>query len=309
MNMKIYIYTQRYDEKSGGTIVLHKLCSVLNELGYDAALYPCFERYHVDVNSYADRVQAYLESLYRAWTVGFVRNPAFNTPVVKVGLFNGRPKLEDDCIVIYPESIYGNPLKAARVVRWLLHEPGFHGKRIGFGKNEIYFKFNDAVSNFEFPGSLTSDVPLKVIHYPLDLYNEDGVAARRSGTAYCLRKGKGKEIVHDLHDSILIDDLSHAEVAKIFKRVKRFVSYDTLTAYSIFAVLCGCESVVVPDEGVSKEQWYPDPKDRYGISYGFDELAEAATTANLVTEHVVNEERQCVESVRRFVHELERFFG
>jgi hypothetical protein len=37
--------------------------------------------------------------------------------------------------------------------------------------------------------------------------------------------------------------------------VETFISYDTYTAYSLFAVLCECESVVIPDEGVSEEAY------------------------------------------------------
>ena len=169
-------------------------------------------------------------------------------------------------------------------------------------------KFNSAILDFNFPGSKTSEKELKVIHYPLEYYNLSGASNTRKGTAYCLRKGRGKEIQHDLADSILIDDMSHAEVAAIFKRVKTFISYDTYTAYSFFAVLCGCDSVVIPDGGVTKEQWYPNVKDRHGLSYGFDEIDEAKKTAPLVKEYVIREEHKSVDNVKSFLLESDAFF-
>lgn len=179
---------------------------------------------------------------------------------------------------------------------------------IFYGKNELYFKFNSAIEDFHFHGSVTSSNELKVIHYPLEHYNLEGVASERVGAAYCLRKGRNKKIVHDVTDSILIDGKSHAEVACIFKKVKIFISYDTYTAYSIFAVLCGCQSVVIPDEGVSIDEWYPNESDRFGIAYGFQNIEEASKTACLVREHVQREEGKVKDNVAIFAEEAIRYF-
>ena len=103
--------------------------------------------------------------------------------------------------------------------------------------------------------------------------------------------------------------MSHPEIAGIFKRVKTFISYDTYTAYSRFAVLCGCESVVVPDEGVTKEQWRPNPADRYGVAYGFSDIEAASRTAHLMKEHTLFEERISSENVKNAVIEINDFFG
>jgi hypothetical protein len=111
------------------------------------------------------------------------------------------------------------------------------------------------------------------VQYPLDLYNLDGALpdAERLGTAYCLRKGAHKPITHDLTNSVCIDQLPHEEVARIFKRVTHFYCYDTLTAYYHLAAACGCKVVIIPDEGVAKENWLT-PKARAGIAYGIDEI-------------------------------------
>jgi hypothetical protein len=133
---------------------------------------------------------------------------------------------------------------------------------------------------------------------------------QRKGTAYCLRKGKDKELVHDLMDSVLIDGKSHAEIAKIFKSVDRFISYDTLTAYSRFAALCGCTSIVVPDSGVSIDDWYPNDKDRCGISYGFnhESILEANATRHLVSSQIQDEELQCSNDITRFLKNVDNHF-
>ncbi len=137
----------------------------------------------------------------------------------------------------------------------------------------------------------------------------DNTATERSGSAYAIRKGRGKRIQHDLSDSLLIDGKPHQEVAAIFKRVKTFISYDPYTAYSWFAALCGCDSVVIPDEGVDAESWYPDPEDRYGLAYGFEGIEEAKNTRHLLYKRVLREESNSVANVAAFVSEVDTFFS
>ncbi|MFY8273985.1 WavQ [Pseudoalteromonas sp. SSDWG2] len=297
---KFIIYTPSYNEKSGGIVVLHKLCHILNDLGYEAYLYPQSEQFVFDKKSIFSEFRKFIKFELKSLLTGFKVNPHFDTPI-----FDFKNKeIDDSCIVFYSELVLGNPLGAKQVARWLLHQPGFHTGRVMYNAGEILFKFNSAVRDFNYPGSITSTQELKVIHYPLEHYNLDDVKEERQGTAYCLRKGKHKAIVHDLKDSVLIDDLPHEEVAKVFKSVKTFISYDTYTAYSLFAVLCGCESVVIPDEGVTEEEWYPNPEDRNGIAYGMENIEKANSTAHLVKQYVISEEDKSFNNVKLAIEEM-----
>ena len=130
----------------------------------------------------------------------------------------------------------------------------------------------------------------------------------RTGTAYCIRKGQGKKIVHDLHNSILIDGMNHEEISAIFKRVKTFISYDTKTMYSLMALACGAESVVVPDTGVSKEQWEPNPVRAYGIAYGLDDLESARRTIPNALEQLDEFSVSSKQAVVEFTKEVKEYF-
>lgn len=306
---KFLIVAPSYLEISGGSVVLHKLCDILNDLGYSAFLYPYISsRENSSINRFRGFVGGLLDEYISIRTrilKQYNTNPHYNTPVIyNINLSN----CQDEWIVVYPEVTYGNPLGAKNVVRWLLHQPGFHSGNVSYCQGEIYFRFNDAIRPFSIYGSKTSDNFLKVINYPVEFYNKENISNERKGTAYCIRKGKGKEIIHELDNSILIDGKSHAEVAQIFKSVKQFVSYDTYTAYSIFAVLCGCESIVIPDEGVTEAEWYPNVEDRYGIAYGFSRLEWAATTAHFQVERVNQEHIKSSFSVEKFALETQDFF-
>jgi len=304
---KYIVMSPSYNEINGGVVVLHKLCHVLNQVGEEAYIFHYRDNYLLNSNHLFKTAYDAIKNYCKILLNGFKVNPYLNTPVLN--------KIPDDIssdgwVVIYPEVVLGNPLGAKNVVRWLLHQPGFHNGNILYGPGELYFKFNSAIYDFQLLGSKTSVNELKVIHYPLEHYNLDEIPTTRSGTAYCIRKGKGKKLIHDLNDSVLIDGLSHAETAKVFKSVKRFISYDTLTAFSIFAVLCGCESVVIPDEGISKHQWYPNIEDQYGIAYGLSilERENALQTSSKVLERVNRHHLESVDNVSNMIDIVERYF-
>lgn len=305
MKKKMLIVAPSYDELNGGSIVLHKLCHLINECGREAYITPYFETFELNRFHPLRTVALFVRRSVKPMILGFKTNPHFNTPILK--LFETIDWSE--WVVVYPEIVFGNPLGAVNVVRWFLHNPGFHTGKIYYGSGELYFKFNGAIKPFDFPGSVVAKDELKVIHYPLEYYNMIGVASERHGIAYTIRKGAGKRMQHESTDSILIDGKSHAEVARIFKNVKTFISYDTYTAYSIFAVLCGCDSVVIPDEGVSQEVWYPNPEDRYGIAYGLENITQARMTSSLVLGRVVNEEAKSIKNVMSFIDEVENYFA
>ncbi|GMR18051.1 MAG: hypothetical protein BMS9Abin33_0452 [Gammaproteobacteria bacterium] len=308
MATKFLIVSPPYDERVGGAIVLHKLSAILNELGYESYLHPYHKRYGLDNKSFARKWFRKMKDRYRHRRGDYGRykvNPVFDTPVLHVA----DDSLLREFVVVYPEIVSGNPLNSQRVVRWFLHNPGFHTGRTNYGENELFFKYHSGIEDFYSSGSLVSNNVLTVIHCPLEDYNLNDVPSDREGTAYCLRKGKLKPIQHDLNGSVLIDGKSNSEIASIFKRVKTFISYDTYTAYSIFAVLCGCESIVVPDQGVTKEQWLPNPADRYGLAYGFSDVEAASETAHLVKEYILSEERKSIERVKDAVIEINDYFG
>ena len=308
MATKFLIVSPPYDERVGGAIVLHKLCSIIRGLGYESYLYPYHRRSRPDNKNFARKWVRNLKNKYRRRKGDYGRyavNPVYHTPV----LHTVDKSFLDESVVIYPEIVSGNPLNSKRVVRWFLHNPGFHTNRVDYGKNELYFKYHSGIKDFYSSGSVLSNHVLKIVHYAHEYYNLNDVPSGRKGTAYCLRKGKYKPIQHDLNGSILIDGKPNAEIAKILKRVKTFVSYDTYTSYSRLAVLCGCESIVVPDEGVTKEQWRPDPADRYGVAYGFSDAEAARETTHLVKEYILFEERNSIENVKNALIEINDYFG
>ncbi len=149
---------------------------------------------------------------------------------------------------------------------------------------------------------------LKVIFYPIDIYRNVELE-RTIESCYMIRKGVSKPIIHD-KNSICLDGKSHSEIAQIFNQARTFICYDDYTAYSIFAVLAGCVSVVVPDHSVSIDEWYSNETDRYGIAYGLNQvqLDWAHQTKEKVFEHIEHEHFKSETCVQTCMDEIRTFF-
>ena len=304
---KFVIFSPSYSENNGGAVTLHHLCDLINKIGYECYLYPAFDNFELNKNNYKNTLYSFLKKMVRQPLRIFKTSNRFTTPVLYD--FPGRHKIED-MVVIYPEIVFGNPLQAKNVVRWLLHNPGFFSKKIYYGSNEIYFKYSNQYSDFNYLNSMTSKNILYIFTYLKNYYNNENIHLDRFGVAYCVRKGALSEIPLDISQAILIDGMKHKEISKIFKRVKYFISFDLNTAFSRFAAICGCISIVVPVKGVRKETWQPDKTKRYGISYGFekDEISEAISSIEKLNKELEIEEYESINSVKNFIYEVESFF-
>lgn len=297
MARKFIIFADSFNENNGGVIALHRLCDLLNRAGETALLWPLRKPLHDPAQPFRS-AWAFWRYFRRVWRRPYRTCPVFDTPIAQVPDLPG-------AVVVYPEIISGNPLRAQRVVRWLLHKPGYHKGSYAYGENDRYFYYQKA---FDDP-LLNSDGDnlLKVTWVRDDVYRQTHAGPRR-GSCYILRKGQGRPLVHDLSDSVLADKLSHRQFAQLCNRVQTCISYDTYTMYSLFAALCGCDSVIVPEDGVTQAQWYPDPNDRLGLAYGFDNLEHARATRPLLLPHLKAQETASNGSVRSFIAKCAGYF-
>ena len=276
--VKFIIYAMPFYEQSGGSVVLHRLCHLLNEYGESAYIWP--------------------------WSLG--REPdgegickSFNTPLAKIS------DLSDKTIVVYPEGISGNPLMAKNVVRWLLYKPGFFTGEVNYGKDELFFYSQKEFIPPEF--NTPEENRLGIWLSFLDVYRQTNYG-RRKGTCYILRKGKNRKIVHNIKNSILIDGKSNQEIAEIFNNTKCCISYDLHTAYTAYAALCGCIPIVIPESGLSKEEWCSKEEESYGVAYGFCDIDYAKKTREKLLLETKQHEKKTEESVENFILKCKSFF-
>ena len=108
---------------------------------------------------------------------------------------------------------------------------------------------------------------------------------------------------------LIVDNFPHEELAQIFNRYKYCFSYDVHTMYMTYASLCGCIPVVIPLEGVSKEEWQPVQKYTYGIAYGLDDIDYALSTRELLISRIPDDEEQNHQMVSRFISVVKSHFN
>lgn len=296
---KFIIYTFRYDSSSGGAIALHKLASLLREQGEDAKIW-YFDQPHVKNFINGRFIFSYLRVLAKRYILRRDMDCPYSIP-------KARHSDIPESIIIYPEIISGNPLHGKRIIRWFLNKPGVMSKKIiKYGNGELYFSyknfFNDSNIN------PNSENILTVSEIQKSIYRNNNLS-HRSGTCYLVRKGKGRDLCYHDSNAIRIDGMHHEKVADIFNRTKYFISYDLYSMYSRFAAMCGCIPIVVPEEGLTKEEWRPHEVDRYGIAYGKEDIEWAIRTRPFLLQQLDRIEASSQESVREFREKAKSFFG
>jgi hypothetical protein len=284
------VHAPSYTSTSGGTLVLHWLARILHEMGEQVVISPM-----------QIFPQNGLRRKLRVWMAPppYEQEPGSPVPVSRVW----RARRND--IVLYPEIAQHNVLRARNVAWWLLNRPSLFNIRVSAGPRDVFFTYDPRCDEPELTGGKTQ---------PLFLFKMNQIYRRtnfgpRKGSCYLLRKGHAKPIVHDLAGSVLIDDMSHEEVARVFNERETFYCYDEMSSYAQFAAVCGCTSIVIPGLFADREAYVENyPLSRYGVAYGDADIAHALATQDQVAGYLLQCERDGIDTVRAFVDLTKRRF-
>ena len=294
--LRYVVCAPAFNSNSGGIIFLHRLVHELNALGEEAVLTQVYLDWIRETLTLKERLGR-LRSHPWSVTGPFHVNPALNTP------YERRPLIDADTVVLYPEIVLGNPLKAHNVVRWLLHyDPE---KTYAFGHDDLFFRVD---RNFDHP-AISGGAPDLFLYEINPAYRDRGRTDRR-GACFMVRKGHEKPRIPETADAELLDGKSHEQIAEAFNRCEVFYSYDEATMYSQYAALCGCLSVVIPGNYPSRDAWTEGYGiARYGIAYGLDDIEHARATMHLVRPLLEEREQEGLATVRNFVSLTRERFG
>jgi GT2 family glycosyltransferase len=153
---------------------------------------------------------------------------------------NSPYQIEDDDIVVYPEIIKGNPLKAKRVVRYILNVPGKLGGDKEYDKDEIIVTYDGVLCQLK-----------NNIHLQIPCVEEFFADRGCQRIVDCYWIGKGRNTQHPIvKDAIEITYTwpeKRRALAELLNRTKTFYTYDDRTALTLEAMLCGCEIKQIKD--------------------------------------------------------------
>lgn len=288
---------------SGGLTVLHKFVNDLNVLGYDAYLAPCGPS---GLGWHNPSMPFYSPDRYN------------NVKLITSEVYDDL----ENAIVVYPESWYGNYLNAPNVVRWMMGSADTKYMSAGsmFGINydswsdkDLWFWYTPMYTTPAFNSfDRNTDNILFTFEFYKDIFKNTN--QERVLNSWTLRKGEGKvspeNYIHSPEDFYI--DLAlpgrYRELSELFNKTKTFYSYDTYTFLNFQAVMCGADSVVVPMNGLTKEEYYSGCEFHRYIAYGVDELERVRSVRNELNDHIEEIEKKSIKSIHTFVEKCHDYF-
>ena len=265
----------------GGTIVLHLLCRMLADLGYDAKIFLM----HTD-----ERIPRTRQELLRKY-LPFINGrgkPDFDSQEgpVKGCVMTDWPYVDDDTIVVYPEVVFGNPLGAKHVVRWFLNKNRFteeYEEGQPYGEDDMFICYRDVFNDYQL-NPTCRQVTLR--HFNYDLYKRWNYGYRE-GSCFIIRKGWNRPDLPPTVPGEVLDYLPEEKKVEVMNKCRYCYSFDTQTFYSNIAAICGCVSIVIPEPGKTRADYLSSGEKGWGVAFGIEpEEVEFArnTTPNLVEE-------------------------
>jgi hypothetical protein len=271
------IYTYDYSPGVGGIKVMHKLCDLLNNNGFEAYLMPI----HITDNFYTCS--------------------DYNTPLVTQEILDDL----DNAIVIYPEGIKYNPLNAKNIVRWILG-PSRQEDAETYSKSDLIYWYMDYYYT-DYLGQKENQLLISEFHS--DIFTKVGY--KREGSCYTIRKANPTQLIHP-KDSFFIPFEAAGDLiglANLFNRTEKFYCYDNYTFLYVQAAMCGCISIVIPDPNVTKEKWLNGSRlNRYGIAYGEEDIPRALETLPLMFKELTKINLEMREQVIKFAEHCNKIF-
>jgi hypothetical protein len=277
---KFIISTHGFDMGIGGLKVLHKLCHLLNEKGFDAYLIP--------VN----------------FDVPFVTYSGYNTKIVTQEILNNL----NDCIVVYPESWFGNYLNAPNVVRWMI---GFPSKPHidTWNESDLWFWYVSYYITEQY--NKNRDNILYVGEQHSDIFHDYKI--NRNGTCWTLRKAQGifpaDKYVHDFNSTFIpyhaAGDLTG--LAQLFNSRERFYCYDNYTYLTIQSLMCNTDTIIIP-YNTTKEEFINGYELNKYIAFGVDDLPRAKSIRNELWYHLEEIEQTTDKQIDLFIEKCYDYF-
>jgi len=270
-NNPYYIVTPDYTHKSSGIRVLHELCSILNQFGYEA--YVISGKVNGDL-----------------WTPRLTEETKAAHYIAK-----------KTPIVIYPEVVVGTPINIGVPIRYVLNYPGLVGGEKIFGKNETIFCYLKEY----YPLGEQMFLPTIDISQ-IDKTEPQKHRQKGSSAFYFNRNKPSDELIESLgKDSIEISNRKHypySDMIAILKSVEILYCFES-SAIVTEALLCGCAVIFIQNGDFNK---IPNVACRLGldgIAWGNDpdDVEKAISTVYKKREQIIKSYSCWIDNLKKFI--------
>jgi hypothetical protein len=227
-----YIHAPPYVTQSAGILVLHKLCHVLNIMGYPAYIVSDMSNYY-EFGSDVFRVSS-----------GLI------TPELTSEIIDQHFKEGVTPIAVYSDTTRGDPFVAPVIVRYFLNYPGLFTNETIFSDLEIHFSYSHSISKKtkSYENVLFVPVSDPTFFCPPEV-------EERSGICYYAAKYKdfhGLQVRSDHQKYFEItrykeDSFNKMQLRDLFQKSELLICYEN-SAVAIEAALCGCPVALIPNE-------------------------------------------------------------
>lgn len=319
MEKKIYVTTMT--GYCGGTVVLSALCKTLRELGYDTELLivPYFPNRRISTEKYKRRCilnscKIILKLCVKKIISCICPNASFTkryksaASILKVEgikikwfpFFNG-----DNSIVLYSEDIYGNPLNAKNVVRWLLYYYDYTNDLNAYSSNDLFIAYRGVFNNEQLN---PNNYIVTISYFNNRLYRQYNFK-ERTGKCYVIHKGVNRPDLPKVFDGPVFNS-SQEDLVDMLNNHKYCYCYDPQTFYMTIAAVCGCIPVLVMEDGKTEKDYLSNSKHHYGIAYGDtpEQIQYAIETRDLLLKRL-DYSSSNIKNAKFLVSILEEKFG
>lgn len=211
-----YVMAPDYLRQSAGTRAMHLLCHLLNRSGEEA------------------------------YIVARVTDPGLHTPLLTPEIEIRHKQAGARPIAIYPEIVFGNPLGASSVARFILNHPGLINGPKTFPESELLFFYNQ-----EYATSLPERQP-QLLQIPLidtGLFNNHENSADRNRAGILIYPGRYLEAAK-LHPELFRRGTvitsewpsTHPALSSLLRSSEYLYCFSN-SAIAQESVLCGCPVV------------------------------------------------------------------
>jgi len=270
-----YIVAPAYMRVSAGIKVLHQLCHLLNLRGQSAFMI-------------TSKVNADLA-----------------TPVLSEQIVDQHFEGKRTPIIIYPETLHGNPLTGKCVVRYLLNLPGLLGGPLEFPPDDLLIWYSKDYRQIADGIGPILSIPATDARF----FCPPPPGTERQGS--CFYAGKFREYCGDPLSEVTKNSVeilrlgagiqTQEQILGMFQRAEVFFCYES-SALILEANLCGCPAVLIPNKHMDKLITC-EPLGKAGIAWGTgqDELEHARRTVGELPRRYERWVDQAFEQLDEFI--------